>query len=297
MTDETRPTEPPVKRPKAARRVWLSPGGISAMAAVLAAIAALIGLFLQRAEPTAVQQNPSMSAVSPAVDEPALFVYGSSMPGMSRYDQLSKYVVRSARDSVQGRLYDSGLGYPMAKFDGDGQVRGVVLWLDPATAEAAMTEMTKVESGLFHPRRVRTASGITAQAYEWIGSTDGYPRIDSWDGSTGHYGERLPWTELAGGACFQPSQDDYVVTMWCEAPHAWEAFQVGTLAAGRSDAAARSACADAFGAFVGREPDRSELVMRTYVEPPGTGTTRSFLCAVGLPGQVAQSGSLQNADR
>ncbi len=301
MTEEQQAPQPPPrpapKQPKPARKVWLSPGGISAVAAVLAAFAALIGLFLQRSEPAAVvSPPPSTPVASPPATEPTLFVYGSSMPGMSRHDLISKYVVRSARDSVQGTLYDSGLGYPMAKFGGDGQIRGVLLWLDPATAEAALTEMTRVEAGLFHPVEVRTASGVTAHAYQWIGSTDGYPRIDAWDGSTGHYGERLSWTELATGTCFQPAQDDQVITIWCGAPHPLEAFHAGTIAAGGSDGAAKAACADPFATFVGRKPEDSELLIRTFVEPASS-SRRGFLCAVGFTDQSSRSGSLENADR
>lgn len=279
-----------------ARRVWLSPGGISAIAAALAAVAALIGLFLQQREPAS---TPSPTTAPPsAATEPALFVYGSSMPGMSRYDIISRYVTRSARDTVQGSLYDSGLGYPLARFGGDGQIRGVVLWLDPATAEAALTEMTRVEAGLFHPVTVRTATGVSAQAYQWIGSTDGFPKIDAWDGSTAHYGARVRWPELAPGDCFQAFDDETVTTSWCTAPHALEVFHTGTLKEGAADprSAAERACRGPFAAFVGRDPDDSELVLRVYSGGTSAPGTTAFLCAVGVNGE-AVAGTLKGADR
>ncbi|HMQ36212.1 MAG TPA: gamma-glutamylcyclotransferase [Micropruina sp.] len=283
-------------RARRARKIWLSPGGISAIAAALAAVAALIGLFVQQREPAA---TPNPTPAPPSVGaEPALFVYGSSMPGMSRYDAIGRYVIRSARDTVRGSLYDSGLGYPMAKFGGDGQIRGVVLWLDPATAEAALAEMTRVEAGLFHPVTVRTASGVSAQAYQWIGSTDGFPTIDAWDGSTAHYGARIGWPELKPGDCFQAFDDQTVTTSWCKAPHALEAFHTGTLKEGAADprSAAERACRGPFAEFVGRDPEDSELVLRVYSHSASESRTPAFLCAVGADGE-AVAGTLSGADR
>lgn len=279
-----------------ARKIWLSPGGISAIAAALAAIAALIGLFVQQRQAPATP-NPTPAPPSAAA-EPALFVYGSSMPGMSRYDVIGRYVLRSARDTVQGSLYDSGLGYPLAKFGGDGQIRGVVLWLDPATAEAALTEMTRVEAGLFHPVTVRTASGVSAHAYQWIGSTDGFPRIDAWDGSTAHYGARVGWPELTPGDCFQPFDDSTMTTMWCGAPHAFEAYHTGTVQAGAGDVRmqAEKACEVAFAGFIGRKPSASDLTTRVFSESAQGNSRARFLCAVGVPGQL-HVGSLQGSDR
>ncbi|MCB0893402.1 MAG: gamma-glutamylcyclotransferase [Propionibacteriaceae bacterium] len=290
----TPPTASPTasKKGKPARKVWLSPAGISALAAVLAAVVAVAGLLLQRAEPTTAPPTTEPAGTAPSTTpaaEAALFVYGSSMPGMSRYQAISAYVVRSARDTVRGSLYDSGLGYPMARFDGQGEIRGFVLWLDAATAQAALTEMTRVEAGLFHPVQVRTGSGVTAQAYEWIGSTDGYPRIDAWDGTTADYGATVAWTDLDVGACFQPS-DTQVITSWCGAPHAWEAFHAGTA---DSEARARTACTDAFDPFVGRPAAKSGLLLRTFHEPDDG----RYLCAVGMNGETSPGGSLRGADR
>lgn len=298
-TDAASVPEPKVKKSKPPHQVWLTPVGISAIAAVLAAIVAVIGLFAQRAEPAPAPAGPlptpgTLGTSAPA--EPALFVYGSSMPGMSRYDVIGPYVLRSARDTVRGSLHDSGLGYPMARFDGSGVIRGVVLWLDPATAQAALTEMTRVEAGLFHPVQVRTASGVTAQAYEWIGATDGFPRIDAWDGSTAHYGARLRSTELSVGDCFQ-IDDDSVLTVWCDAPHPWQAFHTGTVEGVTNvEALVSRECDRAFDGFVGRPPDRSELLIRTFVEPAGQTGGRRYLCALAPP-TGSEAGTLKGADR
>lgn len=282
-------------RPGRRRRLWLTPGGISALAAVAALVIGVIGLFLQaRAAPV-----PPADTPSPVGDAPALFVYGSSMPGMSRYGEISEYVTRSARDTTSGLLYDSGLGYPMAKFGSGGEVRGFVLWLDPATADAALAEMTRLESGLFHPIVVRTASGVTAQAYEWIGPTDGYPRIEAWDGSTADFGREAPWDELAVGDCFQPTtEEEVVITMLCAAPHAYEAYHAGPLAADgtSTQAAAAAECEAAFADFIGLTQAESELTTRVYSSPPTAAGEARVLCGVGTPGAL-QSGTLAQARR
>jgi hypothetical protein len=43
-----------------------------------------------------------------------LFVYGSTMPGQSRYGYIEHYVESSTPDAVEGLLYDSGQDYPLA---------------------------------------------------------------------------------------------------------------------------------------------------------------------------------------
>lgn len=91
------------------------------------------------------------------------------------------------------------------------------------------------------------------------------------------------------GACFQPS-DTQVITSWCGAPHAWEAFHAGTA---DSEARARTACTDAFDPFVGRPAAKSGLLLRTFHEPDDG----RYLCAVGMNGETSPGGSLRGADR
>jgi hypothetical protein len=63
---------------------------------------------------------------------------------------------------VDGCLYDSGAGYPAAKF--------------------GPMQMTQIEAGLFRPVGVTTRDGTRVQAFEWIGPTDGFTRIQRWEG-------------------------------------------------------------------------------------------------------------------
>ncbi len=161
---------------------WWSPAGLSAVAAVLAVLVAVIGLFLARDGEAAESSTDSSSKTqqSEGSASTTLFVYGSSQPGQSRYRAIERYVDSYERDTVAGWLYDSGLDYPLAKFGPGDDIPGYVLRLAPGTAEEAMREFTRVEAGLFHPVEVTTAGKVRATAFEWIESTDGFERISSW---------------------------------------------------------------------------------------------------------------------
>jgi len=301
MTDATEKTGKPVttRRREAWRRTWLSPGGISGIAAVVALFIGFATLLVQLREPATPPAGAPAASATPGDERPALFVYGTSMPGMSRYDSVSRYVTGSVRDSVDGLLYDSGLGYPLAKFGPGGEVRGFVLWLDPATAEAAMAEMTRVEAGLFHPVSVRTRGGVTAQAFEWLGPTDDLPRTEVWDGTTADFGRTLAWMDLEAGDCFQPTEDESTVLLvWCEAPHPWEVSFAGTVkpsGAGRRETA-EAACDDAHLAYIGRPRSESALAVRVFDAPPDENGEAPVLCSVGEEGQLVR-GTLRQSNR
>ncbi|MDO9591231.1 MAG: hypothetical protein Q7J04_08830, partial [Microcella sp.] len=122
------------------------------------------------------------------------------------HDVIERYVETSRRDEVDGLLFDSGRGYPLAKFEPGGSVAGYLIELDASTRDDAMRALTQFEGGLFHPVEVRTRSGATALAYEWIGSSEGYPRIDFWhEALAGDFGAVVPVNTLAVGDCFDPT--------------------------------------------------------------------------------------------
>lgn len=160
---------------------WTSPSGLSAIAAVLAVLVAVVGLFVARSggDPAASGDRSSEQRTESSADT-TLFVYGSSQPGQSRYSAIERYVDSYEEDTVSGWLYDSGMDYPLAKFGPGDTIPGYVLRLAPGTAEEAMREFTRVEAGLFHPVEVTTDGKVRATAFEWIESTDGFERISSW---------------------------------------------------------------------------------------------------------------------
>ncbi len=106
----------------------------------------------------------------------AIFVYGLLKPGLSLHHLVEPYVVRSAPGVAHGRLYAAE--YPAALFGDDGEVAGVVLWLDPSRLDEALRVLDEVEDeGVMYERRtieVRTPDGaVSAHAYHWLLSVEG----------------------------------------------------------------------------------------------------------------------------
>lgn len=175
------PGEPPPKRER-----WLTPGGLSAIAAIVGCLVALASLILtnvidlrpaSRAE--APSTAPSEPATTLAVNQ--LFVYGSTKPGQPRYEPIAHYVKSTYEDSVTGYLYDSNLDYPAAKFGPGEPIAGTVLVIHEESVEEFFAEMTRMESGLFALKQVRTLKRRQlVRAFEWIGPTDDLERIDHW---------------------------------------------------------------------------------------------------------------------
>ncbi len=107
-----------------------------------------------------------------------LFVYGTLAPGSDAWAVLEPWVVGEHRaDSVAGRLYDTGRGYPGARFDPDpstpGFVHGVVVSLDPVRAPDALIALDRYEGREYQRIVVRTASGVHVATYAWIAALDG----------------------------------------------------------------------------------------------------------------------------
>jgi gamma-glutamylcyclotransferase (GGCT)/AIG2-like uncharacterized protein YtfP len=108
----------------------------------------------------------------------AVFVYGLLKPGYSLHHHVSPFVVRSAPGRVRGRLYDAGV--PAARFDEDGEIAGVVLWLD--RTEEALARLDELEDeGEVYRRvtvEVSTDEGpVEAHAYEYLLDLTGRRRV------------------------------------------------------------------------------------------------------------------------
>ena len=114
----------------------------------------------------------------------ALFVYGTLMPGHLRWPALEPFVEQRRLAMVRGRLYDTGNGYPGARFDLDGTIEGWVLELRPGARSAALATLDRVEGTLFRPVTVTTSDGVDAITYEWAGTVDGLrPVTGRWAGA------------------------------------------------------------------------------------------------------------------
>jgi gamma-glutamylcyclotransferase (GGCT)/AIG2-like uncharacterized protein YtfP len=111
-----------------------------------------------------------------------LFVYGTLRPGQERWPHLAPYVVDEGQDdSTEGVLYDTGNGYPAARFDRPGSIHGRVYALRVDRLDECLELLDEVEGAvidLFHRVAVTTASGAKAWAYEYGGEAM-FPVIDS----------------------------------------------------------------------------------------------------------------------
>jgi hypothetical protein len=152
ISDQEPGAQPPPSAAPHHREVWRSPGGIGAIAAVAGVIVAVLGLFISN------NTQDGNRPTSPSAT--FFFVYGTTMPDHLRYPEIEEYVAAAVRDRVTGRLYDTGLGYPAAKFGG-GQsiIEGYRLEIRDGREEEARRRFTAFESGLFHPVTIRTESG------------------------------------------------------------------------------------------------------------------------------------------
>ena len=106
-----------------------------------------------------------------------LFVYGTLRPGEVRWHHLAPFVADEGElDSVAGRLFDTGLGYPAASFSIDAatesldSISGVTFRLAASTYGEAIVHLDEVEGavrGLYRRAEVITARGVRAWVYEY----------------------------------------------------------------------------------------------------------------------------------
>jgi gamma-glutamylcyclotransferase (GGCT)/AIG2-like uncharacterized protein YtfP len=111
-----------------------------------------------------------------------IFVYGLLKPGFSLHHVVDPFVVRSATGRTRGRLYDAGV--PAARFDADGDIAGVVFWLDDGRLDEALRILDDLEDEGDEYRRVvvdvETSDGVVqAFAYEYLKPLDGSRDVGS----------------------------------------------------------------------------------------------------------------------
>jgi len=105
-----------------------------------------------------------------------LFVYGTLQPGDVRWPFLASYVADDgAPDTVDGRVYDTGRGYPAACFDETGTILGRTYHLRADRLDEALAVIDEEESsveGRYVRVAVTTAAGTRAWAYEYGSGLD-----------------------------------------------------------------------------------------------------------------------------
>jgi gamma-glutamylcyclotransferase (GGCT)/AIG2-like uncharacterized protein YtfP len=121
----------------------------------------------------------------------SLFVYGTLMPGRLRWGLLEAVAVSTRPDTVAGRLYDTGAGWPAARFrlpldadplevDHEGSIPGWVVVVEARSSAALLPVLDEVETG-FRRVRVQTGSGAEAWGYEVVRRKPWWPAIERWD--------------------------------------------------------------------------------------------------------------------
>ncbi len=109
-------------------------------------------------------------SAAPAAD-PHLFVYGTLQPGDVRWHLLAPFVVDEGwPDTVGGSLFDTGLGYPAAVFDGEGTIVGRTYALLGESIDRCLAVLDEEEDtvdGLYRRVSVTTGRGVAAWAYEY----------------------------------------------------------------------------------------------------------------------------------
>jgi gamma-glutamylcyclotransferase (GGCT)/AIG2-like uncharacterized protein YtfP len=111
---------------------------------------------------------------------PLLFVYGTLLPGQPQWSLLSRYVTDHGWEAaVRGRLFDTGLGYPVADLkehtDPTHIVHGRCVYLLEATAQMALDALDRYEDvhlGLYERLEVTTSVGQAAWSYSLGAAAD-----------------------------------------------------------------------------------------------------------------------------
>ena len=141
-----------------------------------------------------------------------VFVYGTLMPGHLRWGLIAPFAIRHQAATAHGQLYDTGKGWPAARFapplhnrDQVGPdttvVHGWLVELTPAQASTLMGQLDDVEGavaadehgtyptagptgGVPEYRRVqiRTTDGTDAWAYQALRVGSDWTEIDEWTG-------------------------------------------------------------------------------------------------------------------
>lgn len=100
-----------------------------------------------------------------------LFVYGTLAPGQEAWSTLAPHARATWETSVEGRLFDTGRGYPAAVFGtGAGRVAGWCCELE----DAPLADLDEWEGEEYRRVVVTATDGTEAFAYDWQAPVDGF---------------------------------------------------------------------------------------------------------------------------
>ncbi len=105
-----------------------------------------------------------------------LFVYGTLLPGEVRWQHLEPFVDGEGHpDSVDGDLFDTGVGYPAARFAPGATIVGHTFPLRLDTLDEALALLDEIEgavAGLYARRQLTSHCGVSVWAYEYGGGLE-----------------------------------------------------------------------------------------------------------------------------
>jgi gamma-glutamylcyclotransferase (GGCT)/AIG2-like uncharacterized protein YtfP len=103
----------------------------------------------------------------------AIFVYGTLLPGESRWPILAPYIAEVVEATATGRLFDTGRGYPGACFEhGSSTIPGAWMRVADGQWDPVLEVLDGVESeGVLYRRVEVTTTAGPAVSYEWLGDT------------------------------------------------------------------------------------------------------------------------------
>ena len=96
-----------------------------------------------------------------------LFVYGTLCSGQTARSLVADHVARSEPATTEGRIYAFPMGYP-GMVEGDGAVRGELLWLSELAAALPLLDAYEGEDFERVLRRVRRQDGSEDLAWCYV---------------------------------------------------------------------------------------------------------------------------------
>jgi gamma-glutamylcyclotransferase (GGCT)/AIG2-like uncharacterized protein YtfP len=121
---------------------------------------------------------PGAEPVPHSSTPPAVFAYGTLMPGAANWRHLEPFAVSTVPASADGQLFDTGSGFAAAQFGGAEPIPGALIQIAPERIDEALAVLDRLEDlgNQFRRIVVPTSSG-SAYAYETLVATDGLPHL------------------------------------------------------------------------------------------------------------------------
>ena len=112
----------------------------------------------------------------------SVFVYGTLMPGQPRWAAVDEASAGApVRDSIRGRLFDTGSGYPaLVTADRHSTVKGWRVLIEKSALVATLAYIDEIEGtdvGLYRRIAVDTDSGVPCWTYEYLQPTAEMPDL------------------------------------------------------------------------------------------------------------------------